>query len=96
MQTSLSPPWSYAVYLKGYPDGGYAYNAEPYALEIFLLPCGLRDTLAFIPLSLEIFYILRLVVSYPRTSHHEAMGVDSVWRTGHQRADIMLRQDHEL
>ena len=71
MQTSLSPPWTNSVYLKGYPDGGYAYNAEPYALEIFLLPCGLCDTLALISLSLEIFYIFRLVVSYTRSCRRQ-------------------------
>ena len=48
MQPSLSPPWTYAVYLKDYPYGSYTDNAEPDALEIFLLPCGMRDALAFI------------------------------------------------
>ena len=96
MQPSLSPPRTYAVYLIDYPDGSYADNTELYALEILLLPRRLCDTLALIPLSLEIFYILCLVVSYPRPAHHEAMGVDTVWRAGHQRTHIVLRQDHEL
>ena len=48
MQPSLSPPRTYAVYLIDYPDGSYADNAEPYAFEILLLPCGLRDTLALV------------------------------------------------
>ena len=96
MQTSLSPPWTDAVYLKDYPDGGYADNAKPYAFEIFLLPCGLCDAITLIPLSLEIFYILRLIVSDPCAAYHEPVSVDAVWCAGHQRTDIVLRQDHEL
>ena len=71
MQPSLSPPWTYAVYLIDYPNGGYADNAKPYTLEIFLLPSGLRDALALISLSLEIFYIFRLVVSYTRSCRRQ-------------------------
>ena len=96
MQPSLSPPWTYAVYLIDYPDGSYADNAKPYPLKIFLLPCGLCDAFAFISLSLEIFYILSLVVSYSRAAYHETVSVYPVWSAGHQRAYIMLRQDHEL
>lgn len=96
MQPSLSPPWTDSVYLKDYANGGYADNSEPYTLEILLLPCGLRDTLALIPLGLEIFHILGLIVSYPRTAYHEAVSVDTVWRACHQCTHIMLRQDHEL
>lgn len=96
MQTSLSPPWTYAVYLIDYADGSYADNAKPYALEILLLPRRLCDTLALIPLSLEIFYIFSLIIANACPTYHEAMSVDSVWRAGHQRAYIMLRQDHEL
>ena len=48
MQTSLSPPRTDSVYLIDYANGGYADNAKPYALEIFLLPSGLRDALALV------------------------------------------------
>ena len=96
MQTSLSPPWTYAVYLIDYPDGSYADSTEPYTLEIFLLPSGLRDALALVTFGFQIFYILCLVVSYSSPAYHEAVSVDSVWRACHQCTHIMLRQDHEL
>ena len=96
MQPSLSPPRTYAVYLIDYPDGGYADNPKPYALEIFLLPCGLCDTLALIPLSFEILYILSLIIADACPAYHETVSVDTVWSACHQRADIVLRQDNEL
>ena len=80
MQPSLSPPWTDSVYLKDYTYGSYADNTEPYALEVFLLPCGLCDTLALIPLGLEIFYIFRLVISYPCAAYHKPVSVHAVWR----------------
>ena len=96
MRTSLSPPWTYAVYLIDYPDGSYADSTEPYTLEILLLPCGLRDTLALIPLGLEIFYILSLIIADACPAHHEAVSVDSVWSACHQCTHIMRRKDHKL
>ena len=63
MQTTLSPPWTYAVYLIDYADGSYADNTKPYALEIFLLPCGLSDTLTLVTFGFQVFYILSLIIA---------------------------------
>ena len=78
MQTSLSPPWTYAVYLIDYPDGSYADSTEPYTLEIFLLPSGLRDALALVTFGFQIFTYSAWSFRIHSPAYHEAVSVDSI------------------